>query len=318
MAATPTHKLHINRHSDVSVKEQLVTQLMIRITSGHHQPGEKLPSIRQLARQLGIHSNTCLAVYQQLETMGLVERKQGSGTQVRMLPKGQTFSQIAGNTSVAFLVNTLVQHAKEQGLNRDALLKMIDQHWPNTEAMPYIYVDRMADILPLFAHELSRHVGQPVQSVTVDELALKSSTHYNHPTHWITSSYYAHVLQEFMEQSRITGSITVVPTNSGQTIRDKITQLPNGRLVVVVSVSTVILQQAESVIKALRGDELLVCLRLNSELSPPEYNTLLNQAALVVADCLTEETCRQYAKKKVEVISVLSQNINLHTLFKTE
>lgn len=79
-----TKQLLINRESDITIREQLVTQLMIRISSGAYTAGDKLPSIRGLAKQLDIHYNTCLAVYEDLEAIGLVERKQGSGTRVKL------------------------------------------------------------------------------------------------------------------------------------------------------------------------------------------------------------------------------------------
>lgn len=44
--------------------------------------GARLPSVRQLASDLGLANNTVVRAYRELETAGLVRSRRGSGTQV--------------------------------------------------------------------------------------------------------------------------------------------------------------------------------------------------------------------------------------------
>lgn len=76
-------KLWLSKNSEISVREQLVTQILLGIASGDLSVGEKLPSTSQLARRFGIHANTVSAAYRKLAEENLIEFKQGSGFFVR-------------------------------------------------------------------------------------------------------------------------------------------------------------------------------------------------------------------------------------------
>jgi GntR family transcriptional regulator len=69
--------------SDVPLREQIVTQITLGILSGELAAGERLPSIRDLARRFGLHANTVSAGYRQLEAEGWVATRRGSGCYVR-------------------------------------------------------------------------------------------------------------------------------------------------------------------------------------------------------------------------------------------
>ena len=68
---------------DVSLHDQIVTQVSLGILSGDLSPGERLPSIRALAQRFGVHPNTVSAGYRQLERESWVEFRRGSGVFVR-------------------------------------------------------------------------------------------------------------------------------------------------------------------------------------------------------------------------------------------
>lgn len=76
------HHLTIDAERDLTLWLQLKQQLRWLIASGQIQPGEKLPSVRQLASHLGINFQTVRAAYQKLEAEGLVATRHGSGTVV--------------------------------------------------------------------------------------------------------------------------------------------------------------------------------------------------------------------------------------------
>ena len=63
--------LRIERGSSVPISRQLVEQVRALCLSGRLAPGEQLPSVRQLARELGINQNTVLRVYEKLTREGL-------------------------------------------------------------------------------------------------------------------------------------------------------------------------------------------------------------------------------------------------------
>ena len=76
-------RLWLNHTGEVSLREQLTTQIILAILSRELPPGHRLPSTRELARRFQIHSNTASAAYRQLESQGWVEFRHGSGVFVR-------------------------------------------------------------------------------------------------------------------------------------------------------------------------------------------------------------------------------------------
>ncbi len=67
------------RGSEVSIREQLVTQVVLEILSDDLAAGERLPSTPDLARRFHLHANTISAGYLQLERDRWVEFRRGSG-----------------------------------------------------------------------------------------------------------------------------------------------------------------------------------------------------------------------------------------------
>lgn len=57
-------------------------QLRVAIIGGELQPGELLPPERRLAEQFGVDRHTLRSALSELEQLGLVERRQGSGSRV--------------------------------------------------------------------------------------------------------------------------------------------------------------------------------------------------------------------------------------------
>src|SRR3979409_1444150 len=76
-------QLWFARGSEVSIREQLVTQVVLGILSDDLAAGEHLPSTRELARRFHVHPNTISAGYRQLERERWVEFRRGSGVYIR-------------------------------------------------------------------------------------------------------------------------------------------------------------------------------------------------------------------------------------------
>ena len=66
--------------SGVPIYRQIVDQVTYQIASGWLPAGERLPSVRELARQLPANQNTVLKAYEWLEREGLIVRRHGDGT----------------------------------------------------------------------------------------------------------------------------------------------------------------------------------------------------------------------------------------------
>jgi DNA-binding transcriptional regulator YhcF (GntR family) len=76
-------RIWISKNSEVPIREQLVTQIVLGIVSDDLKIAERLPSTRELARRYDIHANTVSAAYRELARRGWVEFRKGSGVYVR-------------------------------------------------------------------------------------------------------------------------------------------------------------------------------------------------------------------------------------------
>lgn len=68
--------------SPVPLEEQLYRELRHSVASGEVSEGQELPSVRQLAGDLGIHWNTVARAYRRLGDEGLVAIRRGRGARV--------------------------------------------------------------------------------------------------------------------------------------------------------------------------------------------------------------------------------------------
>ncbi|MGA9058167.1 MAG: GntR family transcriptional regulator [Terriglobia bacterium] len=74
--------LQIDLASLLPASEQIVRGLRATLLAGRFRPGDQLPSVRQLAVDLGVHHNTVAGAYRQLAEEGWLELRRGRGATV--------------------------------------------------------------------------------------------------------------------------------------------------------------------------------------------------------------------------------------------
>lgn len=65
--------------SDRPIFIQILERIRMNIISGKYQPGEKLPSVRELAAEAAVNPNTMQRAFAELERAGLVYSRRTSG-----------------------------------------------------------------------------------------------------------------------------------------------------------------------------------------------------------------------------------------------
>lgn len=66
--------------ADKPIYLQIIDRISRGIVRGDIKPGDKLPSVREMAIQSGVNPNTIQRTYSELERMEVVETKRGQGT----------------------------------------------------------------------------------------------------------------------------------------------------------------------------------------------------------------------------------------------
>lgn len=73
-------QFHLDLGTGVPAYRQIIDQVHGAIASGSLGPGDRLPTVRQLAVDLAINPNTVVRAYRELEIRGVLSTHQGTGT----------------------------------------------------------------------------------------------------------------------------------------------------------------------------------------------------------------------------------------------
>jgi GntR family transcriptional regulator len=121
--ADPTHGvrraspvLQIDLSRPVPPYEQLRAQIAGLVASGQLQPGSRLPSVRQLAGDLGLAPGTVARAYTELEVAGALVTRRRGGTYVAGRPDADAGRQRA----LAAAADVYVDAVRALGLTEDA------------------------------------------------------------------------------------------------------------------------------------------------------------------------------------------------------
>jgi len=80
--STESPILRVDLESPVPVYEQLSNGIRSELVAGRLRPGEQLPTVRQLAVDLGVHHNTVAEAYRLLAREGWLDLRRGRGALV--------------------------------------------------------------------------------------------------------------------------------------------------------------------------------------------------------------------------------------------
>ena len=114
----------VNPKSKQPLYEQLVEQLRRQLFLGAAQAGQALPSVRQLATELGINPNTIQKAYRRMEAEGMIISVPGKGSfisdDLADMLKIQRDEQLQKTRE-------LIRTCREMGLDRDTIVKLTDE-----------------------------------------------------------------------------------------------------------------------------------------------------------------------------------------------
>jgi len=104
--------------------EQVLHQIRGALARSDLQPGEKIPSLRDLAQQLKINPNTVMRAYQELERDGLTETRRGQGTFITS--SQQKISEVR-NLLAEDAVKAFVQEMRVLGLRKPEADNLLEE-----------------------------------------------------------------------------------------------------------------------------------------------------------------------------------------------
>lgn len=107
-------ELAINTSDSLPVFAQLIEQIKKAVLSNELSPGSALPSIRQLANDLGLNHNTVAKAYRLLERDSVIQTRGYRGTFIH--PDAVVNSTIDLNTWVMSKLSEAIKTFRESGV----------------------------------------------------------------------------------------------------------------------------------------------------------------------------------------------------------
>jgi DNA-binding transcriptional regulator YhcF (GntR family) len=168
-------KLRVDRDLPVPLGLQVRGMIEYGIVSGELMPGERLPSVRELAETLGVAPMTVAQVYRYLRDGGLIETRSGRGTFIAERNHAASVSQ-PRLLEVQRRLDLLIRDALEAGLAPGDVAGMVQTLLARREQKGAPRRILMVGMFPLATREYAQAIqdqlggGFVVEPRTIDEL----------------------------------------------------------------------------------------------------------------------------------------------------
>ena len=117
--------LDIRLEGKLPIYEQRYNGISGMITSGLLKPDEKLPAVREIAKQLGVNPNTVQKAYAQLESAGFIYSIPAKGSYVSA---GEAFTQTLRREALE-KARAALEEARNNGVTIDEIRGMTAEVW---------------------------------------------------------------------------------------------------------------------------------------------------------------------------------------------
>ncbi len=119
----PVNPFQLRPGSGKPIYAQLVDQVEYAVAAGLLAPGDRLPTVRELAAELVVNVNTVARAYRDLEQAGVIETSPGRGSFVaeRSAPEADRFRKLEPH------IDRLVEAARKLGYEPEELMTLVEQ-----------------------------------------------------------------------------------------------------------------------------------------------------------------------------------------------
>ena len=107
---------------DSSIYLQIIERVQMDIITGRYQPGDKLPSVRDLAQEAAVNPNTMQKALSELERSGLIYSQRTSG---RFITEDKELIHQMKKELAAAEVSAFVAHMKQLGITPEEIRQLL-------------------------------------------------------------------------------------------------------------------------------------------------------------------------------------------------
>lgn len=113
-----------NLDSDRPIFLQIIEKIQLDIVSGIYQPGDKLPSVRELAQEASVNPNTMQKALSELERTGLVYSQRTSG---RFITEDTSMIQRLKSELAKEIIDEFLLHMQRLGYRKDETIALMTE-----------------------------------------------------------------------------------------------------------------------------------------------------------------------------------------------
>lgn len=111
-----------NLDSSRPIYLQIIERVQMDIITGRYQPGDKLPSVRDLAQEAAVNPNTMQKALSELERSGLIYSQRTSG---RFITEDKELIHQMKKGLAAAEVSAFVAHMKQLGITPEEIRQLL-------------------------------------------------------------------------------------------------------------------------------------------------------------------------------------------------
>lgn len=112
-----------NFDAERPIYAQLLERIQMQIVSGYYKPGDKLPSVRELASVANVNPNTMQKAFSELERSGLITTQRTSG---RTVTEDIIRIKNVQDELAARHITKFIQNMKELGYTGEETKSLLD------------------------------------------------------------------------------------------------------------------------------------------------------------------------------------------------
>jgi GntR family transcriptional regulator len=287
----------LNRRGGVPLRDQLVAQLQMSILSGAFAPGQRLPSVRALARRLDLHANTVSAAYQDLTAAGHVELRPGAGVFVRRGPP----AALPEARGLDEMIRMALATAFEKGYSGAEIRAAVERWLRASPPERVVVIDPSTEMADLVAQEIRPVLSIPVSGCNIKELVRDPDRVAGALA--LTLPYHAATVARLAPGA----AVEVLHVEFSPADRDAVKRLLPGSAILVVSHSPTVLPFASVLLRSLRGEDVLVeaCLLKSFR----EWRRLMPASDLVFADAVSVQAVKKARPRRLREFRVLGPGV---------
>jgi GntR family transcriptional regulator len=161
-------RLWLSKSSEVPLREQLITQIILGVVSNDLKPHERLPSTRELARRYKIHANTVSAAFKELTRLGWVEFRKGSGVYVKTRTADQALD---GNLQLDQLISRFFKSAREQHFSLSSIQAGLRRWLALQPSDHFLVIDSDPELRSILSAEIENATQARVGGIAFEDYA---------------------------------------------------------------------------------------------------------------------------------------------------